>query len=260
MRVVFALILLASIAAVGDPCSIFKYTAEGRTYFCGNEDWTASDPAIQTVKARGSDNGYILLGWKSYLPRYVQAGINSRGLCFDWAAVPPQGYVRDSAKNDLTLDFTIDVLKRCATVDEVATYIRSYNIPHLAEEHIMFADRRGKSCVVEYAHSQLSIMETDSEHQFMTNFHLSDNALGWYPCDRYSRMQAFFAEKGNKELRLAGLLDSIHQEGQYPTVYSYIFDLSRMQITIFHNHNYLVSKRFSLDDLLSNDAVLEISF
>jgi len=260
MKIGCTLMLLLAVTLGAYPCSIFKYAIAGRTYFCGNEDWTALDPAIQTFRAQGKDYGFVLLGWKSFLPRYVQAGINSKGLCFDWAAVPPQQYMRDITKKDLTLDFTTEVLKRCANVIEAIDYIKSYNIPHLAEEHIMFADRTGKSCVIEYNHSQLQLTQSGSESQFITNFHITDKSLGWYPCDRYAKMEAFFREQGNKETRLVELLDRIHQEGQYPTVYSYIFDLSRMQITIFHNHNYRVSRAYSLENLLAKDMVQEISF
>jgi hypothetical protein len=124
----------------------------------------------------------------------------------------------------------------------------------------MFADKNGKSCVIEYNHSQLRIVQNDSESQFITNFHITDSSLGWYPCTRFSKMATFFKEKGNKEARLVELLDAVHQEGQYPTVYSYVFDLTKMKITIFHNHNYRVKKVYSFDELTAKDAILELSF
>jgi hypothetical protein len=260
MRTVCMLTLLVGVAGAAFPCSIFRYTVDGRTYFCGNEDWTAHDPAINTYKATDSEYGYVLFGWKSFLPHYVQAGINAKGLCFDWAAVPPQQYVRDNNKKDLSLDFTVEMLKSCATVAEAIDYIKKYNIPHLAEEHLMIADRTGKSCVIEYSHSQLRIIEDDSPFQFITNFHLSDPSLGWYPCDRYAKMEAFFKADGNKENRLVQLLDSIHQEGQYPTVYSYVFDLNKKELILFHNHNYRVKRTYSLDKLVGRDSLLDIAF
>ncbi len=260
MRMLAIVLAMLALAAVAFPCSIFKYHVDGRTYFCGNEDWSATDPAIQSCRPRGKDYGYVLFGWKSLLPRFVQAGVNSKGLCFDWAAVPPQLYVRDNTKDDLDLDFTREVLRRCATVDEAIAFVRQRNIPHLAEEHIMFADSSGKSCIVEYNNSQLHILVDQSPAQFMTNFHVSDKSLGWYPCSRYAKLEAFFHEAGNKEARLVELLDGIHQEGQYPTVYSYVFDLSKLQITVFHNHNYRAGKTFQLQDLVAADRVLSIAF
>jgi hypothetical protein len=255
-----AILSLLALASSAFPCSIFKYSIDGRTYFCGNEDWTATDPAIRTSRPRGNDYGYVLFGWKSFLPRYVQAGINSKGLCFDWAAVPSQHYVRDNDKDDLTLDFTVDILKSCASVDEAVAFIRTHNIPHLAEEHIMFADSTGTSCVVEYHHSQLHLVVDRSEAQFITNFPLTDRSLGWYPCERYARMETFFGQPGNKEAHLVELLDSIHQEREYPTVYSYVFDLSRRQLAVFSRHNYQKKKVLSLDELIESDRVLSVIF
>lgn len=260
MKTLAILLALLASAATAFPCSIFKYSVDGRTYFCGNEDWSATDPAMQACSPKGGDYGYVLLGWRSFLPRYIQAGINSKGLCFDWAAVPPQPYVRDDVKDDLGLDFTRDVLRRCANVEEAVAFIRHHNIAHLAQEHIMFADSSGKSCIVEYNNSRLHIQVDESRAQFMTNFHVTDKSLGWYPCARYAKMEAFFREAGNKEARLVELLDSIHQEGQYPTVYSYVFDLGRKRITVFHNHNFHSGRTFELQSLMETDRVLSISF
>lgn len=259
MRIVLTFVLLLFSSFNLFPCSIFKYTAGGRTYFCGNEDWTIRAAAVQTHTAINGDYAYALLGWKGLLPHWVQAGINSQGLCFDWAAVPPQQYMRDAARQDVTLDFTVDVLKRCATVEEAIDFITRYNVPHLAEEHIMFADRTGSSCVVEFNHSRLQVVPDDSEFQFVTNFHITDTSLGWYPCKRYSRMEKFFKEKGNKESRLVELLDSVHQEGRYETVYSYVFDLARMEMTVFSRHNYGAKKAYSLNDLFANDVTVDIA-
>jgi hypothetical protein len=260
MKLLCMMIVLFAISADVHSCSIFKYRVEGRTYFCGNEDWIARDPAIQTYKATGKQYGYVLFGWRSYLPRYAQAGVNSEGLCFDWAAVPAQTYIRDTEKPDASLDITIDVLKNCKSVDDAIKYIKGYNVPHIAEEHIMFTDRAGNSCVIEYNHSKLKLIYDNADYQFITNFHLSDPSLGWYPCERYSKMEAFFREDGNKELRLAEILDRIHQEGRYPTIYSYIFDLDRMEITMFYNHNYMAKQTYSFSKLVETDVLMDISF
>jgi hypothetical protein len=253
------IVVLLAISADVYPCSIFKYSVDGRTYFCGNEDWTAKDPAIQTYKANGKQYGYVLFGWGTYLPRYAQAGVNSEGLCFDWAAVPTQVYIRDNKKPDASLDVTVDILKNCKSIDEVIKYIDGYNVPHIAEEHIMFTDKAGKSCVIEYNHSKQELVHDHAAFQFITNFHLTDPALGWYPCERYRKMAAFFGEDGSKEHRLAEILHKVHQEGQYPTIYSYIFDLGRMEITVFYNHNYMTKRVYAFSKLVEANVTIDIS-
>ena len=55
------------------------------------------------------------------------------------------------------------------------------------------------------------------------------------------------------------LLDAVHQESSYPTVYSYVFDLARREITVFRNHNYRVKKVYSLPAPIAEDTVLDLS-
>jgi len=258
MKLLSVIVVLFAVSIAAYPCSILMYSVDGRTYFCGNEDWTATDPAIQTYKAETNHYGYVLFGWKSYLPRYAQAGINSEGLCFDWAAVPAQEYTRASGKPDASLDITIDILKNCRNVDEAVDYLRRYNVPHLSEEHIMFVDRTGKSCVIEYNHSKLVLIYGTANYQYMTNFHLSDPSLGWYPCERYNKMKGFFEANGDKTARLVEILDRVHQEGQYPTVYSYIFNLKSMEIAVFYKHNYAAKRVYSFSKLLETNRTIDI--
>jgi hypothetical protein len=259
MRLLPIALVLSVLSAYVYPCSIFRYSVEDRTYFCGNEDWTARDPAIQTFKSRGTSYAYVIAGWKSHLPHYAQAGINSEGLCFDWAAVPSQRYSRDDSKEDASLDITVDILKNCRSIDEAIAYIKRYNVPHLAEEHIMFADRTGTSCVIEYNNSRLHVIESNAESQYITNFHVSDPTLGWYPCARFASLEAFFREDGNKERRLVDILDAVHQESQYPTIYSYIFDLRKMEINMFYNHNFKARRVYRFADLVHRDSLIDIS-
>ena len=213
---------------------------------------------LSTYKASGKAHGYLILGWKRYLPSYPQAGINDAGLCFDWAAVPPQRFTAVPGKPDASLDITIDLLKSCSTVEEALAYISGYNVSHFAEEHLMLADKSGDSCVVEYSGGKLHIIRNDAEYQFVTNFHLSDPSLGWYPCERYRKLETFFKEPGEKTGRLSEALDAVHQEGAYPTIYSYVFDLSAMRMTLYYNHDYTRAKTYSVPELLEKNGGFDI--
>jgi hypothetical protein len=259
MKMLLSLILVSMFIPYEiSPCSIFKYSRDGKTFFCGNEDWIFTNPAIQSYPPLDNNYGYVLLGWKNYLPRYAQAGINSEGLCFDWAVVPPQKYAIDNTKPIKTIDCTIEILRTCKDIADVMSFVQKNNIPHLAEEHIMFTDKKGQSCVIEYNEGKMKIIQNKTEYQFITNFHISNPDLGWSPCDRYSRMEEFFNEQGDKENRLMELLYEVHQENQYPTIYSYIFNLDRMEIEVFFNHNYNSSKLYSIKNLLKGKETIDI--
>lgn len=56
------------------------------------------------------------------------------------------------------------------------------------------------------------------------------------------------------------LAPAVHQAGSYPTVYSYLFDLSRMTITVFHDHDYAANRVYSLDGLVQRNASIGIDF
>lgn len=254
------MILLLRGGSTAAACSIFSCRTEAGTFFCGNEDWTATDPALATYPARNGSYGYVAFGWSSYLPAYVQAGINSEGLCFDWAVVPRQAFVATPGKKSLPLDATVEILKTCATVDEALAFIEKHDFPNLASEHLFLADRKGASCVVEYNNGKVRIVK-GAAFLAATNFHLTDTALGWYPCERYERIQAGLSGETGRLVSadLVRLLDAAHQEGQYPTIYSYIFDLSRMRLTVFFNHDYSKAMEYSVADLLRSQRMVRLS-
>jgi hypothetical protein len=251
------LISLASIAPVA-ACSICAYSVDGRAYFCGNEDWSATDPAMRSYPASKGSYGYLLLGWASYLPSYAQAGINSEGLCFDWAMVPAQIYASNPGRPQLTIDFPVEALRRCKDLGELLRFIEGKDIHHIAEEHLMFADKSGRSCVIEYANGGLRVIEGSGGTQYVTNFLLSNPSLGGFPCARYSRMETFFRAEGDKSSALASLLDAVHQEGAYPTIYSYVFDLSAGKLTLYYKHDFRKPAAYELSSLLKRAALTPI--
>jgi len=253
----FALALVLSLPCF--PCSVFSYREGARAYFCGNEDWSFTDPAFRSFPARKGSYAYLLLGWMSYLPSYPQAGVNSEGLCFDWAMVPQQSYSGDPSKESLAIDFTVDALRSCKDVGEFLAYIRGKEIPNLGQEHLMVADRSGRSCVIEYAKGHVALVEGDREYQCITNFCLTNPGLGGYPCARFSKLEAFFKEGGEKSGRLGEILNAAHQDGQYPTIYSYIFDLGAMRMTLFYNHDYSRKLEYSLAELFKKAQTRSIA-
>ena len=154
-KMIFTIILCSIEVLTVFPCSIFTYKIGSTTFFCGNEDWTAKDPAILTIKPENNKYGVVLFGWDSYLPNYPQAGVNSEGLCFDWATVPGQRFEYVNGKSILNINDMVTILKECKTVNEAIEYISRYNFPHIAEEHLMLTDKSGDSCVIEYTRGEL---------------------------------------------------------------------------------------------------------
>lgn len=240
-------------------CSIFMYSENGHAWFCGNEDWSATDPALLGVKGDASSHGYALLGWMSWLPAYAQAGVNSEGLGFDWAMVPPQRYRADPSRKDAPFDMVLEIMRTCATVDDVVAFVTAYNFPHVTEEHILFADRNGSSCVLEFDGTDVRVIRNSEPYQAITNFNLLRPELGGYPCARYARLSQSLGSPCLGETDLATLLDAVHQEGRYPTIYSYVADLKAMEIVAYYRHDFSRPRRFRIATLIASEARVDLT-
>jgi len=200
----------------------------------------------------------VIFGWESYLPRYAQAGINTEGLCFDWATVATQPFVKEPGKPSVTEDVTSELLARFRTVYEVIAFLETRNFPHLAEEHLMIADRTGKSCVFEFVDGKAKLIPAAGRQQYITNFILSAPERGGHPCQRFDTMAGFFSKSGDLSARLPELLEAIHQEGQFPTIYSYVFDLSKLELTVFVQHDFTRKQSFKVLELVESERTLSL--
>lgn len=247
MKKLFVLVFIAQ-AVCMQPCSIFSYKDDGKMFFCANEDWSAAEPAIMSIRPTGADYGVVLLGWNDYLPNYPQAGINSEGLCFDWASVPIQKY-SENGKKPLDINSTIAILQKCKNIDEAIAYISNADFQHIAEEHLMLCDKNS-SCVIEYTKGKLRVIKSTGLSQYITNFNLTDKEAGWYPCQRYAQLESKLNSKGLKENDLLRALKDTHQEAQYSTQYSYIIDVTDLSIKVFLKHDYDTSVSYRVTDLL----------
>lgn len=230
-------------------CTIFYVKGSATDYFAGNEDWFFTDPVISVTPGNKQDYGYMVMGWNSYLPRYPQAGINENGLCFDWASLSSQQYPKNPRRKDTDEDLMVLILRKCRTVDEAVELIKKYNWPQFGQEHLLIADRTGNSCVVEWSRDDYVFIKNRQPYQVVTNFSLTDPKIGNYPCKRFDMIQSALKEAQRQTItqeRVKTFLDQTHQEGRNPTVYSYIFDLKTLKVTIFPNHRYSEGKTYWL--------------
>lgn len=222
-------------------CTIFFVNTPTANYFASNEDYTATDPAIRVVPGNANDYGYIVFGWNSYLPGYPQGGINEYGICLDWAMVPPQKFKADTSRKDLDDDITYKILKKCRNIDEVIALVKQYNCSHFAAEHLLVSDRNGDSRIIEWSGSDYVFLRKTADYQLITNFNISNPKPGWYPCERFNTAEGNLKNSKGMKLNIEdvrNILDKTHQEGSYPTIYSYIVDEKSLDIYIFFNHDY----------------------
>lgn len=129
--------------------------------------------------------------------------------------------------------------------------------PQFAEEHLLIADSLGNSSVIEWHDGKYLILPKEVTYQVITNFRLSAPGSGWYPCNRFETVDGYLKSDSNPKPDLTvvrNLLDQAHQEGQYPTIYSYIADLKSLDLYLYYGHDYSKEYQYNLRQELAKGA------
>ncbi|MBB2182214.1 hypothetical protein H0486_04910 [Lachnospiraceae bacterium MD1] len=252
---VFAAVLICQIQSAM-ACTIFSVSLEdGTVLACNNEDWMYS--IENTVKISAPDsNSYGRVCF--YNLSYVQGGMNEYGLFYDGASCPSTEVPYDKEKDDLGYDLGEIALAKCKTVKEVEEFFNNHNIPKGFYDHLLFADPTGNVAVFEWVENKFQVIwkEPEKSHQVITNFWLSDPALGGYPCTRYDTAdQALSSEKPSFEL-CEKILNKTKQDwGDGGTLYSNICNLNTREVFLYYRCDTHQSYQINLiDELKSMDS------
>ncbi|NNG00552.1 MAG: linear amide C-N hydrolase [Desulfobacteraceae bacterium] len=229
----------------------------------GNEDWYNSNSSIKIVPASSGDFGYAVFGVSRYIDSHPQIGLNEKGLGVDWATIPQSKFVHHPKRLPLITPLIPELMKRCESVGDVIRFIEKYNIPHFAAEHLLVADRFGDAIVLEWHNETVQVVTTDKKYQLITNFNILAPSTGWYPCDRFSAGESILkAERGHLPSieYIAMILDAMHSEGKFQTLYSYVFDLQKESIVLYNRFDFSRKTTLNLEDLLKKGKqTLEIN-
>ena len=173
-------------------------------------------------------------------------GMNDRGLwygstsLYDGSAFP----VRNDIKNyynkpTLNYDLIHYVMEVCSTVDEVIEYFTTYYYP-VWNGHHLFVDRNGNSVIIEFGERDVVFIRKKSGHQVMTNFPNADTLSSrWYNCYRYNTADRMLASSQEISTDLfRSICDAVHQEGEFPTSLSTVYDVTSGNLYVYYFHNY----------------------
>jgi len=249
--IITCLVLLSS-TPFASPCTIFT-ASQGDTVLVGNnEDYNDDNVSIDFYPAAKGKYGRMLLKIKRN--GYPFGGMNDKGLFFDWCALPRRSDI-SFPKDKKTYKGILceKMLAECATVDEAIELYNAYNDPWLYEGHIMIVDRSGESAVIEWGETELSIIRKTGNFQVLSNFNLtSPHLAGWYPCPRYDNAAKMLREAPEYSVGLLKkILDKVHQEGEYPTIHSEIYELGTGIVRVFLHHDFNAEVRINLRDELA---------
>ena len=203
-------------------CTIVM-VAKGKIVLAGNnEDWKNPNTKIWFIPASNGDYGRVCVGFDDL---FAQGGMNDQGLFIDANALGPTGWKPVEGKPAFQGELLDRILAECATVEDAIVLCDKYNIPGLAGARFPIADRTGASGVVEYGQGQVQYVRKTGVYQIATNFVITNVKGENYPCTRYRIADKMLKNAEDVSLDLVrAVLSATHQEGQYPTVYSYLLE------------------------------------
>jgi hypothetical protein len=228
-RAVTACVCLSLSALPALACTAF-YAFDGRTALVGNnEDLDNPNTRLWTVPAEKGAYGRLYFGYDDFYP---QGGVNEKGLWFDLFAVETQEVPAAPGKAAFAGNLEDKIMAECATVAEARAVYERYSRPYMARFIAMFGDRTGASMIVEGN----AILPGSGKYQIIANFRPSEHPT---PSARYAIAEAILqADPTPSVARFRRILAATHQEGGSSTLYSYIADLRREKIYLYHFHNF----------------------
>lgn len=218
-------------------CSVFMPANEHIALGGNNEDWRNPFTKLWFIPAGKDAFGQMYVGFDNYYP---QGGMNDQGLFFDGLAVAPSIVPPETDLPDIADDVLSVVMASCADVQCVVDYFEAHDRTLLVGAQLFFGDAGGDAVIIE----PVEMIRKSGPYLVSTNFYQSATPPGEEPCDRYKTAQAMLgAANGDYSVELfRQILDATHQEGDYPTQYSNIYDLRAglMYLYLFHDFDQVV--------------------
>jgi len=234
------------------PCTMITAANDTIVLAGNNEDYSDPDTYVWfTRKSEFRKYGCIFFGYSNMRP---QGGMNEAGLCFDAFATAPNPVSVLYEDELLLFPYTDDnphdmVMRSCSTVSEVIILMKQYNLSFMKNYQLMFVDKYGDSAIIEGD----KVVWKNDYYQVCTNFYHTNPSLGGYPCWRYNTAVELF-EGHSDSISVPffrDILSATHQEGQYPTLYTNIYDLQNGMVYLYYNHFYDEVIKIDLQEGLS---------
>jgi hypothetical protein len=189
--------------------------------------------------------GKVIVGYSG--GSMTEGGMNEKGLFWDYLATPYHIILNLEGKPYFKGYIFEYILNVCETCDDALKILNQYNLKPYNRVQVLVGDRYGDSFIIEG-----NIIHNKKEYfQVATNFLLSRWPNPPYPCWRYNTALKMFTNNPSEELSVdfcASVLDATHEEGQYPTQYSTVYDLKNGLVYLYHNHNFNSVKIFDLKE------------
>jgi len=240
----------------GFACTMFKLTIFGKTMVGNNEDYWNPNTRIWFEQGKNGEYGAAYVGFDDFFP---QGGMNQAGLVFDGFSEDYKAISDTVGKKSLGMNFLKDILKKCATVEEVKKYFSQYNLSGLETSMFLFIDKTGKYLVVEGD----SLILGNKPSYVLSNFYPSqvkDESEIDIPF--YQKGRLLLESRSDTSINFcSSVMDTMHQEKVWGagTMYTTIYDLNEGAVYLYFFHDYKHAVKFSLvQELKRGDSSLVI--
>lgn len=244
--------MLMAAPQLASACTTFVAMTTDAVLFANNEDSRIPYTRIWFLPAEQGKHGRVYLGFDGLGCIHPQGGVNDQGLAFDILAAPSRS--SDSPLGDEPYygtygNLIVKVMEECGTVGEAIALFERYNTGNSWSGQYLLADRHGDAAIVEID----KIHRIDGEFLVATNFYLSQVKTAEYPCIRYKTASELL--QGSEHISVdvcKKILAEVHMEGDTPTQYSNIIDLTNKTLYLYHFHNFGEVSVFNIDDELKD--------
>lgn len=222
-------------------CTIVFASDNKKVFAASNEDFYNIFGTIWFIPATSGKYGRIYFGWNNIHEglKFPQGGMNEKGLFFDAATARTVVVPNDSTKPRYEGNIALKVLEECSTVEEVIALFNRYDQGGTIGGQYLFGDQFGNSVIIE----PNNFVRKNDRYQIVTNFYHSTVKPENITDIRYRLASGLFAETENISVELfRSILYATHYEDYsgslVTTLYSYICDLKKGDIYIYHFHNF----------------------
>jgi hypothetical protein len=240
-------------------CSMYKVTFGGKTMVGCNEDaWRSTsriwfETADSVYKYGAAFTGSRLDGANGCAP---QSGMNEYGLAYSRlaTATPTTGIKQFSARKKITNPtlYLKQILHNCKNIEEVKTYISSYDQSYFLEDVFIYIEKSGKYLIVE----PYTFIEGNDAKYVLSNFCPSIAKPAYTSkLQRYNNGTTFLQNKLDSTLEFCtALSDTMHvcrNKIGDGTLLTSIWDTKNGRVNLFFYHNYKTSISFDISQELS---------
>jgi hypothetical protein len=128
-----------------------------------------------------------------------------------------------------------EVIATSSTVEQAQQLLGRYSLDGLQTSQLFFGDRFGHSLIIDGD----TVLPIEGKYQVAANFRQAEYPAPPYPSDRYNLAASMLAENASYSVDLfRQILDAVHQEGDFPTQYSQVYDLKNGLIYLYQFHDF----------------------